>query len=88
MGNIPVNKEGQILLAGQSATGSYAGFSVCAISGSINGTLNANFTGLKEGSGGSLVSGSIISFAPGTFIPLTITSASLDVNSAPVLLYR
>lgn len=88
MGFIPVNKEGQLLIAGQSLTGSFSGFTVCAISGSANGTLNANFTGLKEGSGGSLVSGSILSFGPGTTLPLLITSASLDQNSAPVIFYR
>lgn len=85
---IPVNQNGQILLAGQSVSSSFSGFTVCAFSGSLSNVLTANFTGLKGGDGGSLISGSVTSFLPGTYIPLTIISASLDANSVPVIFYK
>lgn len=87
MANIPTNDSGQLLIAGQSIVGNFYGLLVCASSGSANTTM-ANFTVLKDGSGGSLLSGSLLSLSPGTSLPLRIISASLDAFSVPVILFR
>lgn len=90
MANIPTNNSAHLLLAGQSLTGSYFGFTTCAFSASIlaQNAQSANFTGLKLPDGTSLISGSITSFPIGTTIWLNIVSASLDTNSTPVIFYR
>ena len=85
MANIPVNNSGQTLSASQAFSGSYSGFIACALSGS---TMGSNFVDLKGGDGGFLVSASLLTFAPGTFVPITVVSGSLHGASAPVILFR
>ena len=88
MANIPVNNQAQLLIAGQSLTGSYSGFLVCSFSESFTGITTAHITGLKDSIGTNLLSSSAIFFPPGTNVQLMITSASLDLTSCPVLFYR
>ena len=86
MANIPVNGTVKLIIQGQSATGSFAGFTVCASSpGSY-----AVFTGLKDANGAELaVSGSpaTLRFIEGQTYPIFVTSASLAASSANVLFY-
>lgn len=88
MANIPVNREAQLLVSGQSLTGSFSGFLVCPSSSISPNSQAADFTGLKDGVGTNLISGSDLFVLAGTFVPLTVTSASLGANSANVLFYR
>jgi hypothetical protein len=86
MANIPVNATVKTLIQGQSTTGSYAGFTVCA---TLAGTY-AVFTGLKDANGTELaISGSpaTIKFLEGQNYPIFVTSASLAASSANVLFY-
>jgi hypothetical protein len=89
MANIPVNKGAQLLVSGASITGSFSGFIVCPSSSTAPETHVANFTGLKDGNGASLLSGSnLFVLAGGAGIPMSVTSASLGANSANVLFYQ
>jgi hypothetical protein len=86
MANIPANGTARLLIQGQSLTGSFAGFTVCA---TVAGTY-AVFTGLKDGAGNQLaISGSpaTLRFIEGNTYPIFVTSASLAASSANVLFY-
>jgi hypothetical protein len=86
MANIPANPTAVLLTQGQSITGSFAGFTVCA---TVAGTY-AVFTGLKDANGTQLaISGSpaTIKFLEGQNYPIFVTSASLAAASANVLFY-
>jgi len=86
MANIPANPTVKSIIQGQSVTGSFAGFTVCA---TIAGTY-AVFTGLKDANGVELaISGSpaTIKFLEGQTYPIFVTSASLAATSANVLFY-
>ena len=86
MSNIPANGTARLLIQGQSITGSFAGFTVCATTA---GTY-AVFTGLKDFNGVELaVSGSpaTLRFLEGQTYPIFVTSASLAATSANVLFY-
>ena len=85
MANIPANTSGAILNAGQTITGSFAGFVVLTTSAPTVANNSANFTGIKDGNGNSLTS-SLYVYA-GTKVELSITSASLAAGSNPILLY-
>lgn len=87
MANIPVNKGAQLLVSGASITGSFSGFLVVPSSSISPENQSANFTGLKDGNGTNLISGSNLFVLTGCEVPLTIISASLGANSANVLLY-
>lgn len=92
MANIPVNFNGVILTAGQSATGSFAGIqslgtgSATAISGSVISAFKYG-TGLNTDGNIIEATGPSFSIPAGATIPLFITSCSLAANSAPVILY-
>ena len=92
MPNIPVNFNGVIVTAGNSATGSFGGMMSLG-TGSITAPTGSIITGLKYYNGynigGALTEASVGSFTlpAGTTLPLAITSCSLGVNSAPVILY-
>lgn len=88
MANIPVNNNAQLLVSSQSITGSFSGFTVLPSSSLNPHAQAADFTGLKDGQGANLISGSNLLVLTGTTIWMTITSASLNTNSANVLLYR
>ena len=88
MANIPVNQSALILIAGASITGSFSGFTVTAAAEGSATNQTAHFTGLKDGSGNNLISGSDLWIPAGTFVPLMITSASLHTVSGAVLFYR
>ena len=86
MANIPVNATVLSVIQGQSITGSFAGFIAC----STETTSYAHFIGLKDANGVELVvSGSpaALYFKEGTFYPIFVTSASLDITSANVLFF-
>jgi hypothetical protein len=86
MANIPANSTAISLKAGQSITGSFAGFVGC--SNTVNNYIH--FTGLKDANGVELVvSGSpaALYFKEGQVIPMFITSASLDATSANVVFF-
>jgi hypothetical protein len=101
MANIPVNPGGVFLFAGQSATGSFAG--VLALStGSLFAPTGSQIVALKYMNGYIVVPdgkgfsnyvpaetplSTTFNIPPGTKIDLVITSCSLAVGSAPVLLY-
>ena len=82
-----------ILANGQSVTGSFYKM-VTFNSGSVGAGLTepAHFRGLKDQNGNSLIPSALstngLFIPPGTTIETLITSASLDVTSAPVLLYN
>ena len=86
MANIPANSSAVLLIQGQSITGSFSGFTVCAtVAGSY-----AVFTGLKDANGTQLaISGSpaTLRFIEGQNYPISVTSASLAATSANVLFY-
>jgi len=92
MANIPVNFGGVILTAGQSTTGSFAGM-ISLGTGSLNSPTGSTISAFKYGAG--LQANQTIIEATGpsftipaeATVPLFITSCSLDVFSAPVLLY-
>jgi hypothetical protein len=92
MANIPVNFNGVILTAGQSATGSFAGIqslgtgSATAVSGSVISAFKYG-TGLSNNGNIIEASGPSFTLLAGVTIPLFITSCSLAANSAPVILY-
>jgi len=75
MANIPYNAYTSLVKDNGSITGSFGGFT--AISQSV-------FTGLRDGSGGAVISSAII-VAAGTTVPLFTTSAS--ISSGAVLFY-
>jgi len=77
MANVPSNFSAAVISGSASVSGSFAGFT----------TLTAGtFTGLKDGIGSALASGTnSIAFSAGVTVPLTITSAS--ISSGVVLLY-
>jgi hypothetical protein len=86
MANIPANATARLLIQGQSLTGSFSGFTVCATTGGSY----AVFTGLKDSNGTELaVSGSpaTLRFIEGQTYPIFVTSASLAAASANVLFY-
>ena len=86
MVNIPANGTVKTLTQGQSATGSFAGFTVAATTAGSY----AVFTGLKDGNGVELAtSGSpaTLRFLEGQTYPIFVTSASLAATSANVLFY-
>ena len=87
MATIPANATAQLLIQGQSITGSFVGFTVCATTA---GTY-AVFTGLKDANNNQLaVSGSpaTLRFLEGQTYPIFVTSASLAGTSANVLFYK
>lgn len=92
MANIPVNFGGVILIEGQSATGSFAGIQSLGTGSAYNPT-GSTLSGFKYGVGlnpnGSIIeaTGSSITIPAGSIIKLYITSASLALGSAPVILY-
>jgi hypothetical protein len=92
MANIPVNFNGVILLAGQSATGSFAGIQSLG-TGSASAPSGSVITAFKYGTGlsanGAIIeaTGPAFTIPAGATIPLFLTSCSLDENSAPVILY-
>lgn len=92
MANIPVNFNGVILTAGQSATGSFAGIQSLG-TGSINAVTGSLIVAFKYGTGlnnnQSIIEASGPSFTlpAGDTLPLLITSCSLGALSAPVILY-
>jgi hypothetical protein len=78
MANIPSNFGAAVVSGSGSITGSYSGFTVVAAT---------TFTGLKDGNGGALAAtASPLTFAAGTNVPLTITSASISTGA--VLFYN
>ncbi len=86
MANIPANPTVKLLTQGQSATGSFAGFTVSATTAGSY----AVFTGLKDANGVELAtSGSpaTLRFIEGQTYPIFVTSASLAASSANVLFY-
>ena len=86
MANIPVNATVKTLIQGQSITGSFAGFTVCATTAGSY----AVFTSLKDATGVELaISGSpaTLRFLEGQTYPIFVTSASLAAASANVLFY-
>ena len=87
MANIPVNKGGTLLVSGASISGSFSGFLVCPSSSISPEIQAANFTGLKDGNGNNLLSGSNLYVLSGCELPILIISASLGANSANVLFY-
>ena len=88
MANIPTNSSAQILTAGNSVTGSFAGFLVCPLFVAAPETQVATFTGLKDSNGCDLISGSTLNVLAGVYVPVSIISASLGAASSPILLYR
>lgn len=83
-----------LVFQGQSITGSYNRFQVMA-SGSFAPSTGSGFapghiTALKDGNGNSLISNSntALFLPPGTVVNLTITSASLDTTSAPIMFFQ
>jgi hypothetical protein len=88
MANIPANATARLIKQGESATGSFAGFTVLPNSSTTPQGQVAHFTGLRDANGGSLMqSGSSLFFTAGQTYPLFVTSASLDATSANVLFY-
>jgi hypothetical protein len=86
MANIPSNSTAVSLKAGQSITGSFAGFVGCT--NTVNNYIH--FTGLKDGNGVELVvSGSpaALYMKEGVVYPIIVTSASLDATSANVVFF-
>jgi len=86
MANIPANSSAKLLIQGQSLTGSFAGFTVCATTAGSY----AVFNGLKDANGVELcISGSpaTLRFIEGQTYPIFVTSASLAAASANVLFY-
>jgi hypothetical protein len=86
MANIPANSTARLLIQGQSLTGSFSGFTVCATTAGVY----AVFTGLKDANGTELAtSGSpaTLRFAEGQNYPISVTSASLAAASSNVLFY-
>ena len=92
MANIPVNFNGIILTAGQSATGSFAGIQSLG-TGSVTAISGSTISSFKYGTGlnpnGTIIEATGPSFTlpAGLTIPLFITSCSVAANSAPVILY-
>ena len=86
MANIPVNATVKTLIQGQSITGSFAGFTVCATTAGSY----AVFTSLKDATGVELaISGSpaTLRFLEGQTYPIFVTTASLAAANANVLFY-
>jgi len=78
MANIPSNFGAAVVSGSGSITGSYSGFTVVS---------STTFTGLKDGNNGTLAAtASPLTFAAGTNVSLTITSAS--ISSGAVLFYN
>jgi hypothetical protein len=79
-----------LVRAGQSITGSFNRMQ-CFASGSAS-TVSGHISALKDGNGNAFSLG--ITNATGLFIPpgaiveLLITSASLDVTSAPIMFFN
>ena len=88
MANIPINQSALILIAGQSITGNFSGFTVTAAAEGSSTNQTAHFTVLKDGNGNSLISGSDLFIPAGAFVPLMVTSASLHSTSGAVIFYR
>jgi len=79
-----------LLINGQSITGSFYKMQVMASGSVVGGTAGApaHFMALKDGNGNNLAPAVGIFVPPGTVIEgIMITSASLDVTSAPVLFF-
>jgi hypothetical protein len=78
---------------GESITGSFYKMQVMASGSVVGGSAGApaHIMGLKDASGTDIVSGSMGAgglFIPtGTIIEMTITSASLDTTSAPIMFW-
>ena len=78
MANIPSNFGASVVSGSGSITGSYSGFTAVAAT---------TFTGLKDGNDNTLAAAaSPLTFAAGTNVPLTITSASISTGA--VLFYN
>jgi hypothetical protein len=87
MANIPVNATAISAKAGQTITGSFAGFVGC-VAGANN---YIHFTSLKDANGVELAtSGSpaALYFKEGVVIPISVTTASLDATSANVVFFN
>ena len=78
-----------LVRAGQSITGSFNRIQ-CFASGSAS-TANGHISALKDGNGNSFSLGTTnatgLFLPPGTIVELLITSASLDVTSAPIMFF-
>ena len=86
MANIPANPTAVSLRAGQTITGSFAGFIGCT--NTVNNYIH--FTSLKDASGVELViSGSTpaLYLKEGIVYPIFVTTASLDTTSANVVFF-
>jgi hypothetical protein len=87
MASIPANATAITLLAGQSITGSFAGFIGCT------NTVNTyiHFRGLRDAGNVELcISGSpgpSLFLKEGVVYPMFVTSASLDITSANVVFF-
>lgn len=92
MANIPVNFGGTIVTAGGSITGSFAGMQSLG-TGSISAPTGSVITGFKYAAGYGLNGSTIEATGPsftipaGTFVYVTVTSASLGAGSAPVIFF-
>ncbi len=78
-----------LLMNGQSITGSFYKMQVMA-SGSVVGASAgavAHFRALKDINGNNIVPAGGMFVPPGTILEFTVTSASLDNTSAPVLFF-
>jgi hypothetical protein len=91
MVNIPVNLGGTFLTASQSITGAFSGM-ICLGTGSATAITGSIISGIKYGSSFSnnIITETIgvpFTMAPGTTLPIVITSCSLAAGSAPIFLY-
>jgi hypothetical protein len=81
-----------LVRAGQSITGSFNKIQ-CFASGSVVTAGGSAFAvghilALKDGNGNLLTTSGPLYLPPGTIIDLLITSASLDVTSAPIMFFQ
>ena len=78
---------------GESITGSYYKMQVMASGSVIGGSAGApaHIMALKNAEGADIIAGSMgaggLFIPPGTVIEMTITSASLDTTSAPIMFW-
>ena len=78
---------------GESITGSYYKMQVMASGSVIGGSAGApaHIMALKNAEGADIITGSMgaggLFIPPGTVIEMTITSASLDTTSAPIMFW-
>lgn len=75
-----------IVRQGQSITGSFNRIQTLASGSASN--VSGHITALRDGNGNLLTTGGALFLPPGAVIELMITSASLDVTSAPVMFFQ